>query len=118
MDLVVVLKLFTKWVARAWTAKLSISCFEYPSSYVDQAGRQFAKPIKVYKGVVRRQDENPLLALHCLTAGHAFDWDRDTVVKNTTSKHKREFVEAWNTTSTYINECINLDAGYKTLREY
>ncbi len=70
------------------------------SSYVGQTGRQFGTRMKEHKGAVRRQDENSLLALHCLTSGHAFDWDRATVMGNGTSKYKRELVEAWNTTST------------------
>ncbi len=35
--------------------------------------------VKEHKGAVRRQDENSLLALHCLTTDHAFDWDRASV---------------------------------------
>ncbi len=82
-----------------------VPCSECPSSYVGQTGRQFGTRMKEHKGAVRRQDENSLLALHCLTSGHAFDWDRATVVGNGTSKYKREFVEAWNTTSTCVNQC-------------
>ncbi len=95
-----------------------IPCSDCPSSCVDQTGRQFGTRMKEHKGAVRRQDENSLLALHCLTYGHAFDWDRATVVGNGTSKYKREFVEAWNTTSTCVNQSMNLDPGYKALREY
>ncbi len=74
--------------------------------------------VKENKGAVRRQDDNSLLALHCLTSDHAFDWDRATVVGNGMSKYKREFVEAWNTASTCVNQSMNLDPGYKALREY
>ncbi len=45
-------------------------------------------------------------------------FDRATVVGKGTSKYKREFVEAWNTTSTCVNQSMNLDPGYKALREY
>ncbi len=69
---------------------------------------QFDTRMKGNKGAVRRQDENSLLALHCLTNNHAFDWDRATVVGKGTPKYKREYVKAWNTTST----CVNLDSGY------
>ncbi len=51
-----------------------------------------------HKGAVRRQDENSLLPLHCLTTGHAFDWDRESVIGKGTTKHTRGFIEAWNTT--------------------
>ncbi len=33
------------------------------------------------------------------------------------SIYKREFVEGWNTTSTCVNQSMNLDPGYKDLRE-
>ncbi len=51
-------------------------CSECLSSYVGQCGRQFGTHMKEHKGAARRQDENSLLALHCLTTSHAFDWDR------------------------------------------
>ncbi len=85
---------------------------------VGQTGRQFGTRMKEHNGAVRRQDEISLLVLHCLTTGHAFDWDRTTVVGKGTSKYKREFGEAWNTTSTCVNQSMNLDPGYKALREY
>ncbi len=95
-----------------------IPCSECASSYVGQTGRRFGTRTKEHKGTVRRQDENSLLALHCLTTGHAFDWDRTTVFGKGMSEYKREFVEAWNTTSTCANQSMNLDPGYKALREY
>ncbi len=41
------------------------------SAYVGQTGPQFATRMKEHQSAVRRQDENYLLALHCLTTGHA-----------------------------------------------
>ncbi len=35
---------------------------------------------------VRRQHENFLLALHCLTTGHAFDWTRASAVEKNLTK--------------------------------
>ncbi len=37
--------------------------------------------IKEHKGAHKRQDEKALLALHCLTTDHAFDWDRATMLQ-------------------------------------
>ncbi len=65
------------------------------------------------KNAVRRQDENSLLALHCLTTGHAFDWDRTSVIGKGSTKHTRDFIEAWNTPSTCVNQCVTLDPGYR-----
>ncbi len=42
----------------------------------------------------------------------------ENVVGNGTSKYKREFVEAWNTTSACANQSMNLDPGLIALREY
>ncbi len=51
-----------------------------PSAYVGQGGRHLATRIKEHQSVVRQQDENSLLALHCLTIGHAYDLTRASVV--------------------------------------
>ncbi len=80
-----------------------------------QIGRKLSTRVKEHEGAVRRQDENSLLALHCLTTGHAFDWDRATVIGKGTTRHTRNFIEAWNTTSTYANQCVALDPGYRAL---
>ncbi len=96
----------------------SIPCSECPSAYVGQTGRQFATPMKEHQSAVRRQDENSLLALRCLTTGHRFDWTRASVVGNGTTKRTREFIEAWKTTPTCVNQCTTIDPCYKALRAY
>ncbi len=100
------------------TPVLSIPCSECPSAYVGQTGIQFATRMKEHQSTVRRQDENSLLALHSLTTGHAFDWTRASVVGNGTTKRTREFIEAWKTTPTCVNQCTMIDPCYKALRAY
>ncbi len=39
--------------------------------------------MKEHQSAVRRWYDKPLLALHCLTVGHAFDWTRASVVART-----------------------------------
>ncbi len=95
-----------------------IPCSECPSAYVGQTGRQFATCMKEHQSAVRRQDENSPLALHSLTTGHAFDWTRASVVGNGTTKRTREFIEAWKTTPTCVNQCTIIDPCYKALRAY
>ncbi len=65
--------------------------------------------LKEHKGAVRQQDENSLLALHFLATGHAFDWYRASIIGKGTTKYTRDFIEAWNTTSTRVNQNITLD---------
>ncbi len=89
-----------------------------PTAYVGQTRRQLSTRVKEHKGAVRRQDENFLLALHCLTTGHASDWDRASVIGKGTTKHARDFIKAWNTTSTCVNQCVTLDPGYRAIRDY
>ncbi len=89
-----------------------------PNAYVHQTGRQLSALGIEHKGAVRRQDENSLLALHCLMTGHAFDWDRAPVIGKGTTKHTRDIIEAWNTTSTCVNKCVTLDPGNRALRDY
>ncbi len=62
-----------------------ILCSECPGAFVGQTGRQFAKRMKEHRIAVRGQDGNSLLALHCLTTRHAFDWTRASVVENRTT---------------------------------
>ncbi len=80
----------------------NIPCSECPSSYVGQTGRQFGVRMKEQKGAVGRQDENSLLELPCLAPGHAFYWDRATVVVNGTSKCKRELLSLEEVNKTFI----------------
>ncbi len=90
-----------------------IPCSACPNAYVSQTGRQLSTRVKEHKGAVRRQDEDYLLALHCLTTGHAFDWDRATVIGKGTTKHTRYFIESWNTTSRRVSQRVTLDPGYR-----
>ncbi len=71
-----------------------IPCSDYPNAYVGQTGRQLFTRVKKHKGAVRRHDANSLLALHFLTTGHAFDWDRASAIGKGTTKHTRDFTEA------------------------
>ncbi len=47
--------------------------FYIPSAHMDQTESSYAWK---YQSAVRRRDDNSLLALHCLTASHAFGWTR------------------------------------------
>ncbi len=93
----------------------SIPCSECPNAYVAQTGHQFATRMKEHRSAVRRQDENSLLPLHCLTTGHAFHWTRALVVGNGPTERTREFTEAWNTTKTGGNQCMTIDPCFKAL---
>ncbi len=96
----------------------SIPCSQCPSAYVGQTGRQFATRMKERQSAVGRQDKNSLLALHCLTTGHAFDWTRASVVGNGTTKRTREFIKAWKTMPICVKQCTTIDPCYKALRAY
>ncbi len=95
-----------------------IPCSDYPNAYVGQTGRQFFTRVKKHKGAARLHDANSLLAIHSPTTGHAFDWDRASVIGKGTTKHTRDFTEAWNTTTTCVNQCVTLDPGYRALQDY
>ncbi len=53
---------------------------DYPNASVCQTGQHTSIRTKERKGAVRRHDENPLLALHCLTPVQAFGWNRASVI--------------------------------------
>lgn len=73
-------------------------CSEFPRAYMGQAGPQFATGKKEHCSVIRRQDGNSLLAIHCVTIS---GWNGST-------KRPREFIEAGNTTATCINQCTTI----------
>ncbi len=79
---------------RRWNVVYSTPCSECSSACVGQIGRLLVTRMKEHQRVVRQQDKNSLLALHCLTTGHAFDWIRATVVGNGGTKRTRVFIEA------------------------
>ncbi len=54
-----------------------IPCPDYPNAHVGQTGQKLSTHVKEHKGEVRRQDENFLLTLNCLTTGHVFDLKRN-----------------------------------------
>ncbi len=103
---------------KQWNVVYHIPCSNCPNAYMGQTGRQLSTHVKEHKGVVRRQDKHSLLALHCLTTGHAFNWDRASVIGKGSTKHTRDFIEAWTTTSTCVNQCVTLSPGYRALRNY
>ncbi len=72
---------------------------EYPSTYVGQPARQFTTCMKEHQSDVRRQDENSLLALHCLTIGLELNENGNGLTKRTWG-----FIEAWSTTPTCVNQ--------------
>ncbi len=96
----------------------NILCSDCPIAYVGQTAHQFATRVKEHQSAVRRQNETSLLALHCLTTGHAFDWTRASTVGNGTTKRTLEFSEAWKTTPTCVNQCTTINPCYKALRAY
>ncbi len=68
------------------TVAYHVPCSDCPVAYAGQTDRQLPIRVKKYRGVVRRQDENSLLALRSLKTGRAFDWDRATVIGKETTK--------------------------------
>ncbi len=63
-----------------------------PSAYAGQSGRRLATCMKGHLSAVRRQDENSLLTMHCLTTGHAFDWTRASIAGNGSTERSRELI--------------------------
>ncbi len=81
----------------------------FPNAYAGQTSRELYTRVNEHEGTVRRQDENPLRVRHCLTTGHAFDWDRPSVIGsgtigycsiNTINIYVRVFMKAWQTAAT------------------
>ncbi len=103
---------------KQWHVVYHIPCTDCPSADGSQTGRKLSTRVKERKGAVKRRDENALLALHCLTTGHTFDWDRASVTGKGTTQYTLNYIEAWNTTSTCVNQFVTLDPLSRALRDY
>ncbi len=92
--------------AFAWT----IPCFMCHSTYAGHIGRQFATRMREHQSAVKKQDENSLFVLHCLTTSHVFDWTRASVVEN--EKRTRDFISVWKATPAYVNHCRTIGSAW------
>ncbi len=106
------------WRPSSKASAKEIICGQNCWTYVGKTGRQFATRMKEHSSLVRPQDDNSLLVLHCLTTGHAFDWTRASAFGKGSTKRTREFIEAWDATQTCVNQCTTINPCYKALLEY
>ncbi|CAH8590969.1 unnamed protein product [Dicrocoelium dendriticum] len=60
-------------------------------------------------------DPHSLVSVHEDQEGHHFDLENVKILAHGSTKHAREFLEAWFSTTQSINRHIELDAGYATL---
>jgi hypothetical protein len=65
---------------------------------------------------VRRHDRKSLLTVHTHQEGHEFNWNRARIIATATSRHAREFLEAWHSTAQSINQHVQLDNSYAMIR--
>ncbi|MGL5625122.1 hypothetical protein, partial [Cetobacterium sp.] len=93
-----------------------INCCDCDKNYVGQTGRRLSTRIHEHKLAIRRHDPLSLMSIHEDQEGHKFNLDAAEIVARTSTRHGREFMEAWHSTSRSINKHIQLDSIYRLLR--
>nr|VZI49792.1 unnamed protein product [Spirometra erinaceieuropaei] len=66
-----------------------------------------------HERAVRKMDQLSLVAEHCAAFGHAFAFQDAEVLGQGRDQTVRETLEAWHTTTTSINRCVDLPAVYQ-----
>ena len=93
-----------------------IPCSNCPKKYVGQTGRKLSTRLHEHQLAVKRHDQLSLISSHEDMANHKFDLAATKIIGQAHTKHSREFLEAWLSTSECVNRHIELDPSYQPLR--
>ncbi|KER31976.1 hypothetical protein T265_01907 [Opisthorchis viverrini] len=93
-----------------------IDCNDCNKFYVGQTGRKLRTRIKEHNAAVKRHDPLSLISIHEDQEGHKFNMENAKILAYGDTRHGREFLEAWYSTTGSINRCIELDPIYAPLR--
>jgi hypothetical protein len=93
-----------------------IPCRGCSKHYVGQTGRKLGTRIHEHQLAARRHDQKSLLSIHADREGHEIDWENTEILATASSRHAREFLEAWHSTEQSINQHVQLDTVYGSIR--
>jgi hypothetical protein len=89
-----------------------IDCENCNKYYIGQTGRKLSTRIKEHKAAIRRHDPLSLISIHEDQEGHKFNLETVRILARGNTRHAREFLEAWHSTTNSINRHIELDPIY------
>ena len=71
------------------------SCTNFPEKYIGKTSKKIQTRLTEHQNAINRHDHNSLPAKHAGDNGHKFDWAQTKCLGQATTKHAREFKEAW-----------------------
>ncbi len=70
-------------------------CKNCPEKYIGQTSKKIQTRLTEHRNAINRHDHSSLPAKHADDNGHKFNWSQTRCLGQTTTKHAREFKEAW-----------------------
>jgi hypothetical protein len=70
-------------------------CKNYLDKYIGQTTKKIQTRLTEHQNAINRHDYSSLPAKHTDDNGHKFDWSQTRCLGQATTKHAREFKEAW-----------------------
>ena len=70
-------------------------CKNCPDKYIGQTSKKIQTRLTEHQNAINRHDHSSLPAKHTDDNGHKFDWSQTICLGQATTKHAREFKEAW-----------------------
>jgi hypothetical protein len=93
------------------------TCKNCPNKYIGQTSKKIQTRLTKHQNTINRHDHNSLPAKHADDNGHKFDWSQTRCLGQATTKHAREFKEAWHSIDKLtFNHRIDIPVVYLQLK--
>ena len=93
------------------------TCKNCPDKYIGQTSKKIQTRLTEHQNAINRHDHNSLPAKHADDNGHKFDWSQTRCLGQATTKHAREFKEAWHSIDKLtFNRRIDIPVIYLQLK--
>ncbi len=92
-------------------------CKNCPEKYSGQTSKKNQTRLTEHQNAINRHDHSSLPAKHADDNGHKFDWSQTSCLGQATTKHAREFKEAWHSINKQtFNRHIDIPTIYLQLK--
>ena len=96
-----------------------VPCNNCEQQYVRQTSKKIRTRLTEHKNTINRHDLRSLPATHIYNNGHTFNWSQTKLLDQATTKHAREFKEAWySINENTINGHIEVPTVFLQLRHF
>ena len=95
-----------------------IPCKNCPQQYIGQTSKKIETRLTEHKNAINRRDLLSLPAKHTYDNGHTFNWTETKLLGRATTRHAREFKEAWHSIDkNTMNRHIDIPTVYLQLKQ-